>query len=145
MQDAVEPAEGGFDHIGHLTAADGAGLTQIQRQDGRRRVTGGDNLVVDGIELVVVTAQQNHRGTVSGAGEGGNTADAGTGTGNQQNTIFQQISGGYIVLHRNTLIFKTKLVHRPGFDKRQARRPCSQRRKSAGVSQTTSASQVVWL
>ena len=99
VQQPVQAAELGFQHLRQIGEVLGGSPFQIHRVDGRLGGTRLFELVVSLLQLADGAPEQDHGGAVHAQPAGGGAADAVSGAGHQNDPVFQQVGGGLVILH----------------------------------------------
>src|SRR5690606_15805368 len=93
----VEAAELRHEGVGDGLVVGFAGAGEVKGLDRRLRQSGGDDAVVDRLQLGGGAPGKDHRGAVTGVGEARGAADAVAGAGDQDDAARQQVGGGQVV------------------------------------------------
>ncbi|MNN65230.1 hypothetical protein D3C81_1807150 [compost metagenome] len=80
----------------------GQGGFEVERDDGRLRMAGSFDFVVDLGQVSFGLAQQQNGCTVRSIGFCSGSADAATGAGHQNDPVLEQLGAGGIIKHKET-------------------------------------------
>ena len=89
---AVEPAEFLADRLGQRVVCGGVGLFEVERRDRRPRAAGGDDRVVNRLELASRTARSGHLCAEPRAALCERAADAATRAGDQDHAVGERVA-----------------------------------------------------
>ena len=95
VQQRVEPAELLLQRRRELLVFLGSGLLEVERQDRRPRMLGGDDRVVDRFELAHVASVQDHARAVRRCSLRDRLADAVARAGDENDSVAQEVGAGW--------------------------------------------------